>query len=367
MSAFAALPGAVSEAHESAPPVVLHYGDPIREQRALASGDAVVDLTDRVVVEATGPDRLTWLHAITSQALDRVQPGTSTELLLLDQQGRVEHAAAVFDDGATTWLIVDAGDAEGLLAWLLKMRFRSRVELTRRDDLAVVGFQGDGAAAAAVRALPDTVIWDDPWTHVSPGGHQYADVAEHPGVDRPWHEALITLAQRDALAAADVARAGLLAAEALRIAAWRPRWATELDERLIPHEVDWLRSAVHLTKGCYRGQETVAKVHNLGHPPRRIVMLHLDGSDSVLPTRGDEVFDGDRVIGAITSSAMHHELGPVALAIVTRRTAPDAVLVVRSGETSIAASQEVIVATDAGATAEVPKITRLSRRPLREQ
>ena len=93
----------------------------------------------------------------------------------------------------------------------------------------------------------------------------------------------------DALAASSVPAAGTLALEALRIAAWRPRLATEVDERTIPHELDWLRSAVHLAKGCYRGQETVAKVHNLGHPPRRLVMLHLDGSDVVLPAHGDQV------------------------------------------------------------------------------
>jgi folate-binding protein YgfZ len=155
------------------------------------------------------------------------------------------------------------------------------------------------------------------------------------------------------------------ALEALRIAAWRPRFATEVDDKTIPHELDWLRSAVHLHKGCYRGQETVAKVHNLGHPPRRLVMLHLDGSESVLPQPGDPVAVDDKVVGHITSAARHHELGPIALAVVKRNTDPDAVLTVTSDGTAIAASQEVIVPPDAGAVANVPRLPRLGqvRRP----
>ena len=90
-----------------------------------------------------------------------------------------------------------------------------------------------------------------------------------------------------AAAVGDRPLAGTWAAEALRIAAWRPRLGFETDHRTIAHEVDWLRTAVHLHKGCYRGQETVARVHNLGRPPRRLVFLHLDGSGHTLPARGD--------------------------------------------------------------------------------
>ncbi len=133
-----------------------------------------------------------------------------------------------------------------------------------------------------------------------------------------------------------------------------------MDATTIPHEVDWLRSAVHLTKGCYRGQETVAKVHNLGHPPRRLVMLHLDGSEGVLPESGDSVSLGEKTVGRVTSAARHHELGPIALAVVKRSTDPAATLTVVSAEgTSIAAAQEVIVPPDAGAAADIPKIPRL--------
>ncbi|MFT4214448.1 MAG: glycine cleavage T C-terminal barrel domain-containing protein, partial [Microbacterium sp.] len=154
--------------------------------------------------------------------------------------------------------------------------------------------------------------------------------------------------------------AGRLAADALRVAAWRPRAANEADGRTLPHEADWLRTAVHLDKGCYRGQETVAKVHNLGHPPRRLVSLQLDGSDGELPQPGAVVYAGDDVVGTVTSVARHHDEGPIALAFVKRTTAVDAPLTV--GEERIAAAQETIVPPDAGSTANVPRLPRLSRR-----
>jgi len=135
--------------------------------------------------------------------------------------------------------------------------------------------------------------------------------------------------------------AGSWAAESLRVAAWRPRLGFETDHRTIPHEVDWLRTAVHLNKGCYRGQETVARVHNLGRPPRRLVLLHLDGSEHTLPGPGTPVLpvDGDRAVGQLTTSARHHELGPVALALVKRSLPVDA----RLTAAGLAAAQEAVV------------------------
>ena len=179
---------------------------------------------------------------------------------------------------------------------------------------------------------------------------------------------------------ADLPAAGTLALEALRIAAWRPRLGSEADDKTIPHELDWLRSAVHLAKGCYRGQETVAKVHNLGHPPRRLVMLHLDGSEGVLPAPGDSVLwdkpergEGSETtetteittppalteVGHITSAAIHYELGPIAFAVIKRSVDPAATVIVRAADADLAAAQETIVPTDAGAEANVPRLPRL--------
>ncbi|RPE73454.1 MULTISPECIES: folate-binding protein YgfZ [unclassified Frondihabitans] len=355
---FAARPGFVADDSTG---IAAHFGNPLVEQRALLSGSAVVQVPSRGLVTVSGPDRLSWLDSLTSQSLKGLAPGSSTETLLLDPSGRVEHAAGVLDDGETTWLLVDAAEAESFAAWLDRMRFMLRVEVADRSaDFAVLGSFADLALPAASPAgIP--LVWIDPWHEVAVGGVGYAAEAGHPAADWSYQETLVTAESLADVAASDVPVAGALALEALRVAAWRPRLATEVDERSIPHELDWLRSAVHLAKGCYRGQETVAKVHNLGHPPRRLVMLHLDGSDNVLPGHGDVVREGDREVGSITSSGTHYELGPIALALVKRSLDVTAPLTVLAGDddTVVAAAQQTIVPPDAGAAAGVPRLPRL--------
>lgn len=360
-SPFADLPATVWDGD-----VLLHVGSPLREQRLLAGGEAVAPLGDRAVLTVSGEDRLSWLDSLTSQALAALAPGTSTELLVLDPQGHVEHAAAVVDDGERTWLIVDRDDAASLLAWLVRMRFRLRVD----PQEVSAAYAVIGGTASAIAGLPTEVgaiaTWADPWPAISVGGWGYAAVDPHPGTERDWVEAIVPRAGEAQLAQAvargEIALAGTLAADALRVAAWRPRQRSEADGRALPHELDWLRTAVHLSKGCYRGQETVAKVHNLGHPPRRLVALQLDGSDAVLPEPGADVRVGDDVVGAVTSVARHFEEGPIALALVKRTTPTDTSVTVEVDGGVISAAQEQIVPPDAGRTAEIPRLPRLSRR-----
>jgi folate-binding protein YgfZ len=260
------------------------------------------------------------------------------------------------------------------------MRFMLRVEITDHTaEFATIGGMAASPADVAVQpAAPNGVplVWRDPWAEVTGGGYQYAESRPEPAWT--WWEALVPRSSLPELAASvatgAVSAAGLIAFEALRIAAWRPRAAMEADARTIPHELDWLRTAVHLNKGCYRGQETVAKVHNLGHPPRRLVLLHLDGSEGVLPAHGDEVqglralADGQtehRAVGTVTSSAIHHELGPVALAVIKRSVPADVTLYVQSQGLSIAANQDVIVPPSAGSVADIPRLPRLGIRSPR--
>ena len=360
---FRAVPGAIVDDTG-----LRHVGNPVAEQRALVEGRAIAPLGDRRVLAVPGEDRLSWLDSLASQALTGLEPGASTELLILDPQGHVEHAASVLDDGETAWLIVDRADADGLLTWLLRMRFRLRVApRDASDEYAVIG--GTRAALAAVNpAAPAGVplVWVDPWPEIAAGGYAYAAVDPHPGFDRDWAEAIVTRAEEARVATAatagDLALAGLLACDALRVAAWRPRWAAEVDGRTLPHEVDWLRTAVHLSKGCYRGQETVAKVHNLGHPPRRLVALQLDGSDNAFPEPGAAVRVGEDSVGVVTSVALHYQDGPIALALVRRTTPVDAALTVDTADGPISAAQETIVPPEAGATASIPRMPRLGRR-----
>lgn len=329
-------PGAVPAGGPDAG-VAWHYGDPVREQRLLESGTGVVDLSHRGVLRVVGPDRLGWLNSLTSQALARLAPFEPAEALVLSPHGHVEHDLHLVDDGEAAWITVEPGTAVALLEWLDRMRFMLRVEVADVSaDWAVLGQPSDRRSEPG-----EPLAWVDPWPRVGPGAVSYAVVAdaEHPADGRAWREVLVPRA-RLVEHVGTAPAAGTWAAEALRVAAWRPRLGHESDHRTIPHEVDWLRTAVHLEKGCYRGQETVARVHNLGRPPRRLVMLHLDGSENVLPGHGDAVLFGDRAVGQVTSAARHHELGPVALALVKRSIPASATLVVAG----VVAAQEIVVA-----------------------
>lgn len=364
-SPFLSRQGAVVLSDVADPGVPSHYGNPNIEQRMLVAGEAIVDLSSRGIVSITGEDRLSWLNSMTSAELTRLPAGASSETLFLDPNGRLEYAAGIVDDGVAAWLLVEADDVEPLVAWLNRMKFMMRVEIADRSaEFARIGVMPAESPLDLAVASPNGVplVWTDPWREVVAGGHQYAR-GEHPAAEWRWTEVLVLRDELTALAAGPLPAAGSLAAEALRIAAWRPRKLTEADEKTIPHELDWLRSAVHLSKGCYRGQETVAKVHNLGHPPRRLVLLHLDGSDSVLPRHGAPVLADMRGeltgVGAVTTAAMHHELGPIALAVVRRNVDPAARLTVDEDGTAIAAAQQVIVPSDAGAVADVPRLPRL--------
>ena len=310
--------------------------NPLLEQKALAEGKALALLSDREVISIEGQDRLTWLNSILSQELRTLAAGESAEALQLDPHGHIEYVLHLIEDGERTWAIVESATADALLAWFDKMVFRSKVEFVRHPELSV--FFGIGTDFG--------LTWVDPWPEVVAGGVRYA--LDAPAFNGREH----MLAQ-----APQIDLVPMEAAEALRVAAHRPRQLTEVDDRSLPHELDWLSTAVHLRKGCYRGQETVAKVHNLGHPPRRLTFLHLDGSNHLLPQETDVTL-GDKVVGRVTSLAQHYEMGPIALAVLSRSVDASATLMVGN----IAASQEVIVPADAGKAANLPPRSELNQR-----
>jgi tRNA-modifying protein YgfZ len=327
-SPLLAEPGAV-EADGPDAGVAAHYGDPYAEQRTLTAGWGVVDRSARPVLKISGPDRLSWLHSLTTQHLEKLTPGEGAQALVLSPQGHIEHHLTLTDDGTAVWAHVEPGTAEELLGFLESMRFMLRVEVQDVSaDYAVLTLLGGVPDIAGLAAVATFTTADGTDLIVPRAG-----LAE--AVAR--------------LRAAGAGLAGMWAHEALRIAAGRPRFGLDTDHRTIPHEVGWIGTAVHLDKGCYRGQETVARVHNLGHPPRRLVLLQLDGSADRLPGRGQPVQLDGAAVGFVGSSARHYELGPVALALV-KRTAPAGAALVADG---IAAAQEVIVPPDAGANVQI--------------
>lgn len=303
-SPLLALPGAVA-ARGIDEGIAWHYGDPVAEQRAAETGAALFDRSNRELITVTGEDRLTWLHTLTSQHLSELADGSTTEALVLSPTGHVEHHAVVTHHEGTVYLDTEPGAGAALAGYLDGMRFWSKVEVTPGADLAILTVAGPRAAATVADAGFGgfTRVTDDGVELVVPR----ADLGATAG----------------RLRAAGAVPAGSWAADALRIPTRRPRWGVDTDEKTIPNEVSWLRTAVHLNKGCYRGQETVARVHNLGRPPRRLVMLNLDGSAGTLPETGEPVTTGaGRAVGRLGTVAQHHELGPIALALVKRAVEP---------------------------------------------
>lgn len=328
--------GAAGRAAEADDAVPAHRGDPPAEQRAMARAAAVVDRSHRGVVAVPGEERLTWLHLLLTQHVSELPAGAGCEALILDANGRVLHHVIVSHVGDTVWLDTEPGDAGELQGYLRKMVFWSKVDPRDASGelavLSVVGPETPAVLRAAGLPVPEGAYASEP---IPAGGF----VRRMPWPGKDAADVLVPRAEREQwwrrLTAAGARPAGTMAFEALRIEALRPRLHLDTDDRTIPHEVGWIDSAVHLAKGCYRGQETVARVANLGRPPRRLVLLHLDAGDEELPVPGDPVVQngaGGRAVGRVGSITLHHELGPVALALVKRTVPVDAELVAGTGE-----------------------------------
>ncbi len=312
-----AVAGPAGTADES---IAWHFGDPHREQRLLVEGIGIVDISNRGVVTVTGPDRLTWLHTLTTQHLENLQPHESALVLILSPHGHVEHELHLVDDGETSWLIVEPGTADSLEKYLKSMQFMLRVEITNVTSQ----FAAVWEPIAEVDPLHPTWLVPEPFA----------------GRGLRGREVIIARADLNSRLEKAPAQSGSWALEALRVAAAMPRMGAETDHKTLPHEVGWIGSAVHLQKGCYRGQETVARVQNLGKPPRRLVLLHLDGSAEILPGHGARVFAEDKEVGWVGTGARHYELGPVATAIVKRNVPIEAILTIRTDEGEVPAAQE---------------------------
>ena len=286
---------------------IWHFGEPNQEQRALAAGNGWADLSHRAVISISGKDRTKWLNDMMTQELLTLPTGEWTQTLLLDAQGHIEQQLFLVDDGESIWLHTEASKAEELISYLNKMKFMLDVDVQdRTTDFAVLRAPGTPDALGGPFALVPRAELADVITAYAAAGH---------------------------------IQVGTWALEAERIAAGRPRILLDTDYKSIPNELGLLNTAVHMNKGCYRGQETVAKVFNLGHPPRRLVLLHLDGTMVHMPEHGAKVLFGEKEVGFIGSMSRHYELGPIALALIKRTVPVDATLDIDG----VHATQEVLV------------------------
>ncbi|MBM3743900.1 MAG: folate-binding protein YgfZ [Actinobacteria bacterium] len=285
---------------------IWHFGEVAKEQRELSAGKTWADLSHRAVIAISGEDRLTWLHSLTTQHLEKLAAGEWREALILDPQGHIEQQLFLVDDGTTTYLHLDREKVAPLLGYLEKMKFMLRVDAKDVSN-----------EFAILKAPGKTDLLGGPYALV------------------PRGELVATI---NAFNTSNL-QVGTWALEAERVATGKARLGIDTDHKTIPNEIGALNRSVHMAKGCYRGQETVAKVFNLGHPPRRLVLLHLDGSSVELPKSGTPVTYDGKEIGFIGTIARHYELGTIALALIKRMTPADAVLNVGG----IAATQEILV------------------------
>ena len=307
-----------------------HFGNPLLEQRMLEEGKAYVERTDQEVIRLSGDDARSWLHALVSQDILNLEDGSSTEALLLDPQGRIEQQLKVVRERDDLLVIVSKEKAQSLIDWLSKMRFRSKVQV-EKTNLRVFG----------VFAAASGKVWRDPFSNENSFSVSYNN-----------HRKSFPYCEIISQTPPDLTPAGLSAYAALRIFAGRPE-ISDVDEKSLPHEFDWLQSAVHLSKGCYRGQESVAKVHNLGHPPRRLAILHLSSGDD-LASKSDKIFYQDKEVGKVLAGGIHYEAGSIALVLVNRNT-PYFDLAVEISNRKVPATQEVLVPADAGKAANLPR------------
>jgi len=273
---------------------IWHFGEPNKEQKELAAGNGWADLSHRAIISISGKDRLSWLHALTTQHLENLTAGDWKDALILDAQGHIVEQLFLVDDGQITWIHTEGQRAATLIEYLEKMKFMLDVEV--KD-------QSNNYAVLRAAGMADKI------------GGPYA---------------LVPRAELEETKAAfnkSHTQVGIWALEALRVAQGRARLLFEVDHKSIPNELGFINNAVHMKKGCYRGQETVAKVFNLGQPPRKLVLIHLDGSMVAMPENGAKLFHNEKEVGYIGTVARHYELGPIALAVIKRNTPSDAVLI----------------------------------------
>ena len=320
--------------------VVESFGEFEAEYAAIRRGAAVMEMPQRSLVEVTGADRLEFLHRFLTHDTVSLGDGEGRRAFLLSRQGRVEADMVVLQNQDRTLLAIDRFQAAHVTAELNNFLFSEDVQLADHGDrivhitlhgpqaaaligAAATGTDSDGAAALKSLhhcpveiAAQRCVVYRLDETGES-GLHLLVPSAEAPGVYQALADAaggLVPDVEGGVRRAIQGRGIGWLAYNTARIEAGTPIFHVDYGPDSLPHETGLLDQAVNFTKGCYVGQEVVARMQNLGHPKRLLVGVRFE--DDHLPVAGSPMFEPDesrKAIGAVTSSTLSPMLGNVAI------------------------------------------------------
>jgi folate-binding protein YgfZ len=294
--------------------VTATFGDITGEYLALRRGAAAVTGLHEVVW-VSGPDGVTFLDGLLSQSISAIPVGGGAPSLLLAPQGKLRATLWVLRGSDRIGLVADAGRGAVVVEDLTRFKIRVEAELAL-DDRPVVDVWGPRAALALSQAgfaVPDDRSWVDSGD---------LTVAALPFARSSLPRFVVVGAADEELDAGGIPSSGRLAAAAVRIEAGEPVMGVDIDEGTIPQEAGIVAAAVDFTKGCYLGQELVARIESRGRVNRHLRGLVI--TTNVLPPVGAEVVRGDRSVGRLSSVAESLELrAPVALALLRREAEPD--------------------------------------------
>jgi folate-binding protein YgfZ len=286
------------------------------QYRQLREGAGLLDRAERASLEVSGPDALEYLQGQVTNDVLALEPGTGCYAALLNPKGRILADMRVLARSREElWLDVEGSAAATALADLRMYKIGRRVEVAdRAGERAILSLIGPRADAVAPKAPPAE---EHSFVEVEHQGAPVLAIRTNVGID------LVTAADsanavREAVLAAGAQPVSLEAAEIVRIESGRPRHGVDMSDDNLPAELGIVERAVSFTKGCYVGQEPVARMHYKGHPNRHLRGLRL--SEPAGPGTG--LTRDDKDVGRVTSATISPALGPIALALVRREIAP---------------------------------------------
>ncbi|HVS16047.1 MAG TPA: glycine cleavage T C-terminal barrel domain-containing protein [Thermoanaerobaculia bacterium] len=312
------------------------YGDAEAELARLRDGCALVDQSDCGRLELLGADRARFLNGLVTVDVVRLVEGEALRGWAADVKGRILADLTVLHCGDRLWLATPPGRAELLREHLLRYRVADRVEVLAMDDLLPLTLAGGGLAGALAGAgveVPPAVAPPrrSHWRAELFGSEVHLERSDRLGVPgmRVWVSSSIASLVADELCARlGAAPVGDDACDVARLEAGIARFGVDFDERNLPGEVD-VEGTVDWRKGCYLGQEVVARLHYRGQPARLLRRLRLAGDR--VPEPGEEVSSEERAAGTVTSAARSPRHGVLAIALVQRRAAEPGTTVALAG------------------------------------